>query len=79
MRMSVVVAVRNTNSFCETGLQGRYPVDKPKVTFIAPRQEDFEALRNQGGKPGMSGRCGGSGRCPSPKSAPRRSKKSGQK
>lgn len=77
--MSVVVAVRNMNSFFEIGLQRRFPVNKPKVPFVAPHQDDFEALRNQGGKSGMSGRCGGSGRCPSPKSAARRSKRSGQK
>lgn len=50
-------------------------MNKPAVPFVAPRQEDFEALRSKPGKPGMSGRCGGSGRCPSPKSAARRLKK----
>jgi len=53
-------------------------MNKSKVPFVAPRQEDLEALRSQNNKPGMSGRCGGSGRCPSPKSAARRPKKSGQ-
>lgn len=53
-------------------------MNKPKVPFVAPNQDDLDALRSKNSKPGMSGRCGGSGRCPSPKSAARRSKKSNQ-